>query len=90
MSDDDILLVSFFLIYLVCIVEETQKENDQQAEQNELEQVGGTAEDDIGEAVMYIREREILFGPKSLLALYGPLIMEVCTRNKVYTVSLWK
>ncbi|CAO3624953.1 unnamed protein product [Cunninghamella blakesleeana] len=52
---------------------------------DELEQVGGTAEDDIGDAILRIREREILFSPKSLLARFGPLITEVCARNKVYT-----
>ncbi|KAI9481172.1 MAG: non-SMC mitotic condensation complex subunit 1-domain-containing protein [Benjaminiella poitrasii] len=52
---------------------------------DELDQVGGTAEDDIGEAMIKIREREILFGPHSLLGIYGPLITEVCARNKIYT-----
>ncbi|KAI9006529.1 condensin complex component cnd1 [Phycomyces nitens] len=51
----------------------------------ELEQVNGTAEDDIGDAITHIREREILFGPNSLLARFGPMITEVCTRNKMYT-----
>ncbi|KAI8335552.1 non-SMC mitotic condensation complex subunit 1-domain-containing protein [Chlamydoabsidia padenii] len=52
---------------------------------DELEQVGGTAEDDIGDAIIRIREREILFNQKSLLARFGPLLVEVCARNKVYT-----
>ncbi|KAI7859019.1 armadillo-type protein [Circinella umbellata] len=52
---------------------------------DELEQVGGTAEDDIGDTITHIREREVLFGPNSLLARYGPLLTEICTRNKVYT-----
>jgi condensin complex subunit 1 len=59
---------------------------------DELEQVGGTAEDDIGDAIIRIREREILFNPKSLLARFGPILIEVCARNKVYTVrsrALW-
>jgi condensin complex subunit 1 len=55
--------------------------------EDELDQVGGTAEDDIGDAVIRIREREILFGANSLLGRYGPLLKEICTRNKVYTVS---
>lgn len=54
---------------------------------DELEQVGGNADDDIGDAVSFMREREILFGNDSLLARYGPLLTEICTRNKVYTVS---
>lgn len=59
----------------------------QTAVEDELEQVGGNADDDIGDAMSYIREREILFGNNSLLAQYGPMLAEICTRNKVYTVS---
>ncbi|KAI8389378.1 condensin complex subunit 1 [Blakeslea trispora] len=71
--------------------QEKEKQSDQQKEkipgedEDELEQVGGTAEDDIGEAMVRIREREVLFGPHSLLGIYGPLLTEVCARNKVYT-----
>ncbi|OBZ84409.1 Condensin complex subunit 1 [Choanephora cucurbitarum] len=69
--------------------QEKEKQSDQQQkageEEDELEQVGGTAEDDIGEAMIRIREREVLFGPHSLLGVYGPLLTEVCARNKVYT-----
>jgi condensin complex subunit 1 len=61
--------------------------NAKNAMEDELEQVGGTADDDIGDAISYVREREILFGDNSLLARYGPLLAEICTRNKVYTVS---
>ncbi|KAL0080987.1 non-SMC mitotic condensation complex subunit 1-domain-containing protein [Phycomyces blakesleeanus] len=53
--------------------------------EEELEQVNGTAEDDIGDAITHIREREILFGSNSLLARFGPMITEVCARNKIYT-----
>ncbi|KAI9311766.1 non-SMC mitotic condensation complex subunit 1-domain-containing protein [Dichotomocladium elegans] len=54
-------------------------------EEEELEQVGGTAEDDIGETITHIREREVLFGPNSLLARFGPMLTEICVRNKIYT-----
>lgn len=57
--------------------------------EDELEQVGGTAEDDIGDAMFRIRESEILFGDQSLLGRFGPLLSEVCSRNKVYTVSFF-
>lgn len=57
--------------------------------EDELDQVGGTAEDDIGDTITHIREREVLFGPNSLLARYGPLLTEICARNKIYTVRDW-
>lgn len=64
-----------------------QKEEGHTAVDDELDQVGGTAEDDIGDAMTRIREREILFGPNSLLGVFGPILTEVCARNKIYTVS---
>ncbi|KAK4520610.1 uncharacterized protein ATC70_006488 [Mucor velutinosus] len=69
----------------------SEKEKDKQQEEghtavdDELDQVGGTAEDDIGDAMTRIREREILFGPNSLLGVFGPILTEVCARNKIYT-----
>jgi condensin complex subunit 1 len=66
-----------------------QQENGQTAVDDELEQVGGTTEDDIGDAMSRIREREILFGPHSLLGVYGPILTEVCARNKIYTVNIF-
>ncbi|KAI8092765.1 non-SMC mitotic condensation complex subunit 1-domain-containing protein [Halteromyces radiatus] len=67
------------------LTKEEGKEKSSEAMEDELEQVGGTAEDDIGDAIIRIREREILFSGKSLLARFGPLLIEVCARNKVYT-----
>lgn len=48
-------------------------------EEDDIEMVGGgTTEDDFTEAISYIRERELLFGAKSLLARFGPLVSELC------------
>ncbi|KAF8890031.1 non-SMC mitotic condensation complex subunit 1-domain-containing protein, partial [Gymnopilus junonius] len=44
----------------------------------ELEQVAGNAEDEIGERVQAIRETELLFGPESLLTMYGPMLVHIC------------
>ncbi|CAG8544327.1 22071_t:CDS:10 [Dentiscutata erythropus] len=46
---------------------------------DELEQVAGTTEDEFGEAVAHIREKELLFGENSLLAVFGD--MTVCFNN---------
>ncbi|KAG8732139.1 Condensin complex subunit, partial [Ceratobasidium sp. 414] len=53
-------------------------------EQDEIEQVAGNAEDDIGDTIQNIRERELLYGPTSLLALYGPMIIDICGKTKLY------
>ncbi|KIK92248.1 hypothetical protein PAXRUDRAFT_830137 [Paxillus rubicundulus Ve08.2h10] len=47
-------------------------------ETEELDQVAGNAEDEIGERIAAVRETELLYGPQSLLALYGPLLVHVC------------
>lgn len=46
--------------------------------------IGGTTEDDFTEAITHIRERELLYGRSSLLALFGPLVTEICANNTLY------
>ncbi|RMD40113.1 hypothetical protein DV735_g5016, partial [Chaetothyriales sp. CBS 134920] len=57
---------------------------DKAEEKDELELIGGTTEDDFTEAMVHIRERELLYGPDSLLANFGPLVREVCANNTTY------
>ena len=57
----------------------------------ELEQVVGNAEDDIGDRLAAIRESELLYGENSLLAVYGPMLAHICRnpgRFKVRTNRL--
>jgi condensin complex subunit 1 len=51
---------------------------------DELDLIGGTTEDDFTEAMAHIRERELLYGPQSLLALFGPMVSEICANNTTY------
>ncbi len=51
---------------------------------DELDLIGGTTEDDFTEAMAHIRERELLYGPTSLLAHFGPLVSEICANNTTY------
>jgi condensin complex subunit 1 len=51
---------------------------------DELDLIGGTTEDDFTEAMTHIRERELLYGPDSLLAIFGPLVSEICANNTTY------
>ncbi|KAF9874328.1 hypothetical protein CkaCkLH20_08311 [Colletotrichum karsti] len=53
-------------------------------EPDDLDLIGGTTEDDFTEAMAHIRERELLYGPQSLLATFGPLVSEVCANNTTY------
>lgn len=60
------------------------KEKQKEEPADELDLIGGTTEDDFTEAMQHIRERELLYGPESLLALFGPLVSEVCANNTTY------
>jgi condensin complex subunit 1 len=51
---------------------------------DELDLIGGTTEDDFTEAMTHIREKELLYGPNSLLSLFGPLVSEICANNTTY------
>jgi condensin complex subunit 1 len=53
-------------------------------EVDDLDLIGGTTEDDFTEAMTHIRERELLYGPNSLLANFGPLVSEICSNNTTY------
>ena len=53
-------------------------------DQDELDLIGGTTEDDFTEAMAHIRERELLYGEKSLLSNFGPLVMEICSNSTAY------
>lgn len=53
-------------------------------EDNELDLIGGTTEDDFTEAMQHIREREMLYGANALLSNFGPLVTEICSNNKSY------
>ena len=54
--------------------EKTAGRHDPRSKDNgeELDQVAGNAEDEIGERVAAMRESELLYGPHSLLAVLGP------------------
>ncbi|KAL9100937.1 MAG: hypothetical protein Q9163_003752 [Psora crenata] len=53
-------------------------------DEQELDLIGGTTEDDFTEAMTHIRERELLYGERSLLANFGPLVAELCSNNTAY------
>ncbi|WVR03312.1 hypothetical protein IAU60_000303 [Kwoniella sp. DSM 27419] len=83
------------IVYLELVEREFKRRKDETAKQkaaakaaekdsNDLDAVAGNAEDDIGELISGIRERELLFGDKSLLAVYGPMIAHICASPKRY------
>ncbi|KAF9959343.1 Condensin complex subunit [Modicella reniformis] len=61
-----------------------KKKGKESAVDDELDQVVGTTEDEFGDAMAHIRERELLFGEGSLLQVFGPLIVNICGNNTPY------
>ena len=57
-------------------------------EQEELDQVAGNAEDEIGERVHAMRETELLAGSHSLLATFGPMLVHIVGTPAKFKVSL--
>lgn len=57
------------------------------AKVEELDQVAGNAEDEIGDRIAGIRETEMLYGPESLLAVFGPMIVHICGTPRKFRVS---
>ena len=53
-------------------------------DEQELDLIGGTTEDDFTEAMAHIRERELLYGENSLLSNFGPMVTEICSNNTAY------
>ncbi|KAK7032919.1 condensin complex subunit 1 [Favolaschia claudopus] len=77
------------IVYLELVEREWKRQKDEKdgadkqanpkaKEREELDQVAGNAEDEIGERIAAVRESELLYGPGSLLALYGPMLVHVC------------
>ncbi|WFD23771.1 condensin complex non-SMC subunit Cnd1 [Malassezia equina] len=73
-------IVYLELVERECKRRKAQKEAGADAKPvSELDQVAEQAEDDLGELFALIRDRELLYGPQSLLALYGPLVTYLCS-----------
>jgi len=56
----------------------SNQKNGKDKDGDELDQVAGNAEDEIGDRIAGIRETELLYGEESLLAMYGPMIVHIC------------
>ncbi|TYJ51842.1 hypothetical protein B9479_007560 [Cryptococcus floricola] len=83
------------IVYLELVEREFKRRKDEKAkekaagkagekDQNDLDAVAGNAEDDIGDLISGVREKELLYGEQSLLAVYGPMIAHICASPKRY------
>jgi condensin complex subunit 1 len=53
----------------------------------ELDQVVGNTEDEIGDLIASVREDEMMFSPDSLLANFGPMIAHICLNPAMFKVN---
>ncbi|KAM0749558.1 hypothetical protein T439DRAFT_315829 [Meredithblackwellia eburnea MCA 4105] len=70
--------------------EETAKAGGKSAAQDELDQVAGSTEDDIGDTIAATKEKELLYGKESLLAIFGPMASTIVSQPKIYRNSMLK
>ncbi|KAA1138700.1 Condensin complex subunit [Puccinia graminis f. sp. tritici] len=59
-------------------------DKDKDIEGEELDQVAGNVEDDIGDVIAHAREKELLFGHQSLLGVFAPMTVQICGLPAVY------
>lgn len=67
--------------------EDDKKAGGKTAGQDELDQVAGSVEDEIGDVIAATKEKELLYGPHSLLSVFGPMSATIVSQPKVYNVS---
>ncbi|GAA5907855.1 condensin subunit YCS4 [Sporobolomyces salmoneus] len=57
---------------------------------DELDQVAGSVEDEIGDTIAIAREKELMYGPQSLLQVFGPMSASIVSQPKVYRNPMLK
>ncbi|KAG7928161.1 hypothetical protein KL925_001461 [Ogataea polymorpha] len=62
-------------------------ENKNPEQQNELDMIGGTTEDDFTDAVQVVKEKELLYSETGVLAQFVPLLKEIVTHPEDYRDS---
>lgn len=55
------------------------KLNNKEEQDNELEMISKSAEDDFNDSIIYIRDTELLFSPQSLLTEFIPFVVNILT-----------
>lgn len=56
-----------------------------QGKETELEMIGGTNEDDFADAILFIKDNELLFGESSLLSKFCPIVEEIVSNSSRFS-----
>ncbi|KAI5475738.1 hypothetical protein MNV49_000900 [Pseudohyphozyma bogoriensis] len=70
--------------------EEDAKTGSKKKGQDELDQVAGSVEDEIGDMIGVAKEKELLYGEDSLLSVFGPMAATIVSQPKLYRNSMLK
>ncbi len=65
-----------------------QQLNKQTNSIDNIEEVTGTAEDEIVQIIKEVKENELLYGEKSLLRVFGPVVSIITMNNLAYNVPI--
>jgi condensin complex subunit 1 len=57
--------------------------------QNDLEMVTGTVEDEFMDCISSVREKELLFSNEGLFSTFGSMIVHICTYNQQFNVPFY-
>ncbi|GAA5999124.1 condensin subunit YCS4 [Rhodotorula paludigena] len=68
--------------------EDEKAKGGKKAGDDELDQVAGSVEDEIGDVIAAAKEKELLYAPASLLAVFGPMAATIVAQPKVYKNSM--
>ncbi|TIA88190.1 hypothetical protein E3P99_02731 [Wallemia hederae] len=68
--------------------EKDSKKNSKQRKSEGIDEVAGNAEDDIGDGIAMVKERELLYGSSSLLATFGPILSHICYNPRQYSFPM--
>ena len=64
---------------------ESQKVNKNEGDED-LEMTTGTVEDEFVDVMNAVRERELVFGPNTLLSTFAPIIVHICANRQKFSV----
>ncbi|TIB99587.1 hypothetical protein E3Q18_01468 [Wallemia mellicola] len=68
--------------------EKDSKKGMKQKQAEGIDEVAGNAEDDIGDGIAAVKERELLYGENSLLATFGPILAHICYNPRQYSFPM--
>lgn len=48
--------------------------------------IGASADDEFSDLILHVKERELLYGESSILAVFGSVVRNICLNNHIFSV----